>query len=133
MLARFDICRQKGFDAIAISLTATTVTPDCPLTTLGQLVYDCTLVDPVPISDGMSILLKKQFGQVINLFRRIHISTERTMRGVRRLPKATPFTRGGKAVFHIEHNLQMMTSTCKQSHHFSSMRKIKPRRQPLVC
>jgi hypothetical protein len=124
MASRFDVCRQKGFDAVEADLVdGYRNDTGFPLTAQDQLAYDRMLANLVH-QQGMSIGLKNNLDQVVDLLSEFDFAVNEQCVEYDECQKLAPFIRAGKAVFHVEYNLKN-ENFCPQAkaNFFSSMRK----------
>jgi hypothetical protein len=126
MAARFDVCRQKGFDGVEADLAdGFTNNTGFPLTASDQLAYNRMLAS-LAHERGLSIGLKNDLRQVGELVGDFDFAINEQCVQYRECALLTPFIRAGKAVFHVEYgedNARFCTQTVALG--FSSMRKNK--------
>lgn len=105
MAARFDVCREKGFDGIEADL-ADGYTRDSgfPLTADDQLAYNRMLAD-LAHDRGLSIGLKNDLDQVAELVDHFDFAVNEQCFEYGECAKLAPFVRAGKAVFNAEYAL----------------------------
>ena len=124
MAARFDVCRDKGFDGIEADL-ADGYTRDSgfPLTADDQLTYNRMLAD-LAHERGLSIGLKNDLDQVSELVDDFDFAVNEQCFEYGECAKLTPFVRAGKAVFSAEYELDT-ADFCPEARRlgFSSIRK----------
>jgi hypothetical protein len=124
MAARFDMCRDKGFDAVEPDLAENyTEATGFPLTAAHQLTYN-RLIAGLAHERGMSAGLKNDLGQVGALEKDFDFAVNEECVQFHECRPLTIFIKHGKAVLHVEYLL----STDKFCHvtkplGFSSMRK----------
>jgi len=124
MEARFDVCRDKGFDGIEADL-ADGYTRDSgfPLTADDQLTYNRMLAD-LAHERGLSIGLKNDLDQVADLVDHFDFAVNEQCFEYGECAKLAPFVRAGKAVFSAEYELDT-ADFCPEARRlgFSSIRK----------
>lgn len=105
MAARFDVCREKGFDGVEADLVdGYAADTGFPLTAADQLVYNRMLAD-LAHGRGLSIGLKNDLGQVAELVADFDFAINEGCVRYRECETLLPFIRAGKAVFHVEYAL----------------------------
>jgi hypothetical protein len=126
MAKRFDTCRDKGFDAIEADLVdGYAGDTGFPLTAADQLTYNRMLAR-LAHDRGLSIGLKNDLDQVNQLVGDFEFAVNEQCAEFQECARLSPFIAAGKAVFHVEYNMDNkdfcgMTTSLK----FSSMRKDK--------
>lgn len=134
MVARFDMCSRKGFDAIEADVVAAyRGDTGFLITTQDQLAYNRMLAD-LAHQRGLSIGLKNDLDQVSELLDDFEFAVNEQCVEYHECQKLSPFIRAKKAVFHVEYHLRN-ADFCPQAkaNHFSSMRKnlnLDARREP---
>lgn len=124
MAQRFDMCRQKGFDAVEADLVdGYDNDTGFPLTAQDQLAYNRMLAG-LAHERGMSIALKNDLDQVPELLDEFDFAVNEQCAQYHECEKLIPFIRANKAVFHVEYELDV-TQFCPATRAlgFSSMRK----------
>jgi hypothetical protein len=124
MAARFDVCAQKGFDAVEADLVdGYSGDTGFPLTAADQLTYNRMLAG-LAHHRGLSIGLKNDLGQIPDLVTEFDFAINEQCVEYQECDTLTPFIDAGKAVFHVEYNRPNAefcpTTTALR---FSSMRK----------
>ncbi|NBH05483.1 endo alpha-1,4 polygalactosaminidase, partial [Amycolatopsis sp. SID8362] len=124
MAARFGQCRDKGFDAIeGDNVDGYDEDTGFPLTAADQLAYNRMLAG-MAHELGLSIALKNDLGQVRDLVADFDFSVDEECAELGGCPLLTPFVEAGKAVFHVEYNLEPARFCAETTAlGFSSMRK----------
>ncbi|HET9257241.1 MAG TPA: endo alpha-1,4 polygalactosaminidase [Pseudonocardiaceae bacterium] len=124
MATRFDMCQRKGFDAVEADL-ADGYANDTgfPLTAQDQLSYNRALAG-LAHERGMSIGLKNDLDQIPALLNDFDFAVNEQCAQYHECGKLTPFIQAGKAVFHVEYELET-TQFCPETTAlgFSSLRK----------
>jgi hypothetical protein len=124
MAARFDLCREKGFDAVEADLVDGYARDSgFPLTAADQLAYNRMLAD-LAHERGLSIGLKNDLDQVAELVEHFDFAINEQCFQYEECEKLSPFVRAGKAVFTAEYELDP-AEFCPQARAagFSSIRK----------
>ncbi len=124
MAARFDMCRQKGFDAVEADLVDTFAEDSgFPLTAADQLAYNRMLAD-LAHARGLAIGLKNDLDQVADLVDVFDFAINEQCFQYDECDELTPFVRAHKAVFTAEYELDP-ADFCPdaRARGFSSMRK----------
>jgi hypothetical protein len=124
MAARFDTCRNKGFDAIeADEVDGYTENTGFPLTSHEQLTYN-TMLAQLAHQRGLSIALKNDVDQVPQLVGVFDFAIDEQCFEFDECATLLPFVRAGKAVLEVEYNLSN-SQFCPRARAmgFSSMRK----------
>jgi hypothetical protein len=105
MAERFDMCRDKGFDAVEPDL------PDgylnetgFPLTAGDQLVYN-RMIAGLAHERGLSVGLKNDLPQIPELVDAFDFAVSEECAEFDECELLTPFIEAGKAVFHVEYAL----------------------------
>ena len=105
MAARFDVCRQKGFDGVEADLVDTYAEDSgFPLTPADQLAYNRTLAD-LAHARGLAIGLKNDLDQVPDLVDVFDFAVDEQCFQYEECDRLEPFVRAGKAVFTAEYAL----------------------------
>jgi hypothetical protein len=105
MAQRFDMCQQKGFDAVDADLVdGYTNDTGFPLTAQGQLTYNRMLAD-LAHDRGMSIALKNDLDQIPELLNDFDFAINEQCAQYNECEKLIPFIHANKAVFHVEYQL----------------------------
>jgi hypothetical protein len=105
MLARMDLCQQKGFDALEPdNIDGYSNTTGFPLTAQDQLNYNIWLANAAH-ARGLSIGLKNDLGQVQQLLGYFDWALNEQCFEFSECALLKPFTSAGKAVFVVEYNL----------------------------
>ncbi|GAB2831588.1 endo alpha-1,4 polygalactosaminidase [Lentzea nigeriaca] len=134
MAARFDTCRDKGFDAIEPdNVEGYTNDTGFPLTAADQLTYN-RMIAALAHERGLSIGLKNDLGQIPDLLADFDFAIDEQCAEYRECSRLIPFIKAGKAVFHVEYKLDT-AQFCPEANAlgFSSMRKtldLGPQRWP---
>lgn len=124
MAARFDLCRQKGFDAIeADNVDGYDNRSGFRLTRGDQLTYNRMLAD-LAHRRGMSIGLKNSADLVADLVRDFDFAVVEQCFEYDECEAYVPFIEQGKAVLHVEYNVPLHRFCATTGAlGFSSMRK----------
>jgi hypothetical protein len=105
MSARFDLCRQKGFDAIEPdNVDGFANESGFPLTAADQLRYNRRIAD-LAHSKGVSVGLKNDLAQVPDLVGSFEFAVNEECAAYDECEELRPFIRAGKAVFHVEYEI----------------------------
>lgn len=105
MAARFDECREKGFDAVEADLVDGYARDSgFPLTAADQLTYNRMLAD-LAHERGLSIGLKNDLDQVAELVDHFDFAVNEQCFQYGECAKLAPFVEAGKAVFTAEYEL----------------------------
>ncbi|GHF59147.1 endo alpha-1,4 polygalactosaminidase [Streptomyces mashuensis] len=105
MAARFDMCRQKGFDAVEPDLTeGFRNRTGFPLTAGDQLAFNRMLAS-LAHERGLSIGLKNDLEQIPQLVDDFDFAVNEQCAQYGECERLTPFIKKGKAVFHVEYDL----------------------------
>jgi hypothetical protein len=124
MAARFDICRDKGFDGVEADLVdGYTNDTGFPLRAADQLAYNRMLA-ALAHERGLSIGLKNDLRQVPELVEDFDFAINEQCVQYNECHILSPFIRAGKAVFHVEYGTPT-AEFCPQTRAlgFSSMSK----------
>jgi hypothetical protein len=124
MAARFEECRGKGFDAVEADLVeAYRNDTGFPINAQDQLAYNRMLAD-LAHQRGLSIGLKNDLDQVPDLLGSFEFAVNEQCAEHDECRALLPFIQAGKAVFHVEYDLDN-AAFCPRTTalRFSSMRK----------
>jgi hypothetical protein len=124
MEARLDLCKAKGFDGVEPdNVDAYINKSGFDLSAEDQLAYNRWLAEAAH-ARGLSIGLKNDLPQVDALLPHFDWALNEQCFQTRECDKLLPFIRAGKAVFHVEYDLQT-SEFCAQAleMQFNSMRK----------
>ncbi|GFH34627.1 endo alpha-1,4 polygalactosaminidase [Streptomyces pacificus] len=124
MERRFDMCREKGFDAVEPDLLDAYLNDTgFPLTAADQLAYN-RMIARIAHDRGLSVGLKNDLPQVAELVGDFDFAVNEECAQYGECAKLTPFIAAGKAVFHVEYALANQ-DFCAESRRLglSSMRK----------
>ncbi|WP_405981002.1 endo alpha-1,4 polygalactosaminidase [Streptomyces sp. NBC_00158] len=114
MAKRFDMCRDKGFDAVEPdNMDAYRNDSGFPLTAEHQLAYN-RLIARLAHDRGMAVGLKNDLDQIPQLVGDYDFAVNEQCAEYDECDTLTPFIKAGKAVFHAEYKLPT-TRFCKQS------------------
>ncbi|MFF7725160.1 endo alpha-1,4 polygalactosaminidase [Streptomyces sp. NPDC008001] len=106
MAARFDMCREKGFDAVEPDLTeGYRNRTGFPLSGDDQLAFNRMLAR-LAHDRGMAVGLKNDLDQIPALVGDFDFAVNEQCAEFEECEKLTPFIKGGKAVFHVEYALE---------------------------
>ncbi|MFI5765214.1 endo alpha-1,4 polygalactosaminidase [Streptomyces sp. NPDC051563] len=102
---RFDMCRDKGFDAVEPdNMDAYRNTSGFPLTAQDQLDYN-RLIVRLAHDRGLSVGLKNDLDQIPELVGDFDFAVNEQCAQYDECERLTPFIAAGKAVFHVEYEL----------------------------
>ncbi|MGW0394144.1 endo alpha-1,4 polygalactosaminidase [Streptomyces sp. NPDC003042] len=102
---RFDMCRDKGFDAVEPdNMDAYRNPSGFPLTADDQLEYN-RLIARLAHERGLAVGLKNDLDQIPQLVGEFDFAVNEQCAQYRECEKLTPFIEAGKAVFHVEYEL----------------------------
>lgn len=124
MERRFDMCRDKGFDAVEPDLMeGYNHDTGFPLTAADQLRYNRVIAD-IAHERGLSVGLKNDLPQIPQLVEDFDFAVNEECAQYAECAELTPFIEAGKAVFHVEY-AERTSEFCAGSHELdlSSMRK----------
>ena len=124
MLARLDLCRSKGFDGVGVdNVDGYTNATGFPLTAADQLDYNRFLAKEAH-ARGLAIGLWNDLGQTADLLGDFDWVFDQQCFEYNECNRAQPFVEAGKAVFHLEFNLQT-SAFCPQANalNFNSLLK----------
>ncbi|MEV4924291.1 endo alpha-1,4 polygalactosaminidase [Streptomyces roseoverticillatus] len=106
MAARFDMCREKGFDAVEPDLTeGYRNKTGFPLSGEDQLAFNRMLAR-LAHDRGMAVGLKNDLDQIPALVGDFDFAVNEQCAEFEECEKLTPFVKNGKAVFHVEYALE---------------------------
>ncbi|MFF5183526.1 endo alpha-1,4 polygalactosaminidase [Streptomyces sp. NPDC000345] len=124
MERRFDMCRDKGFDAVEPDLVEGYADETgFPLTARDQLRYN-RMIAKIAHERGLSVGLKNDLAQIPQLLSDFDFAVNEECAQFGECDRLTPFVAAGKAVFHVEY-AQPTSSFCARSRRLklSSMQK----------
>ncbi|MFE5538702.1 endo alpha-1,4 polygalactosaminidase [Streptomyces sp. NPDC056492] len=124
MAKRFDMCREKGFDAVEPdNMDGYRNTTGFPLTAEDQLAYN-RLIAKLAHDRGMAVGLKNDLDQIPQLVGDFDFAVNEQCAEYDECERLTPFIAAGKAVFHVEYEGRI-GQWCPQSRRLklSSMQK----------
>uniref|UniRef100_A0AAU2JL95 Endo alpha-1,4 polygalactosaminidase n=1 Tax=Streptomyces sp. NBC_00049 TaxID=2903617 RepID=A0AAU2JL95_9ACTN len=102
---RFDMCRDKGFDAVEPdNMDAYANRSGFPLTADDQLRYN-RLIARLAHDRGLAVGLKNDLDQIPQLVGDFDFAVNEQCAQYRECDRLTPFIAAGKAVFHVEYEL----------------------------
>ncbi|MFJ8017982.1 endo alpha-1,4 polygalactosaminidase [Streptomyces sp. NPDC096339] len=102
---RFDMCREKGFDAVEPdNMDGYRNTSGFPLTADDQLRYN-RLIAKLAHDRGMAVGLKNDLDQIPALVGEFDFAVNEQCAEYSECERLTPFVEAGKAVFHAEYEL----------------------------
>ncbi|HET6859525.1 MAG TPA: endo alpha-1,4 polygalactosaminidase [Streptomyces sp.] len=105
MAARFDLCREKGFDAVEPdNMDGYRNRTGFPLTAAHQLAYN-RLIARLAHERGMAVGLKNDLDQIPELVGDFDFAVNEQCAEFDECAEMTPFIEAGKAVFHVEYEL----------------------------
>ncbi|MBZ9595500.1 endo alpha-1,4 polygalactosaminidase [Streptomyces yangpuensis] len=105
MAKRFDMCRDKGFDAVEPdNMDGYQNTSGFPLTADDQLRYN-RLIAKLAHDRGMAVGLKNDLDQIPQLVGDFDFAVNEQCAQYDECERLTPFIEAGKAVFHAEYEL----------------------------
>ncbi|MFD3757831.1 endo alpha-1,4 polygalactosaminidase [Streptomyces sp. NPDC058622] len=105
MAKRFDMCRDKGFDAVEPDNMDAYQNPSgFPLTAGHQLAYN-RLIAKLAHDRGLAVGLKNDLDQIPPLVGEFDFAVNEQCAEYRECDRLTPFIEAGKAVFHVEYEL----------------------------
>ncbi|WP_326600600.1 endo alpha-1,4 polygalactosaminidase [Streptomyces sp. NBC_01803] len=105
MAERFDMCRNKGFDAVEPDLLDGYLNATgFPLTAADQLAYNRMIAD-LAHDRGLSVGLKNDLPQIPELVDEFDFAVNEECAEFGECAALTPFIEAGKAVFHVEYAL----------------------------
>ncbi|MFD5618648.1 endo alpha-1,4 polygalactosaminidase [Streptomyces yangpuensis] len=114
MAKRFDMCRDKGFDAVEPdNMDGYRNTSGFPLTADDQLRYN-RLIAKLAHDRGMAVGLKNDLDQIPQLVGDFDFAVNEQCAQYDECERLTPFIEAGKAVFHAEYELST-SRFCKRS------------------
>ncbi|WP_432135300.1 MULTISPECIES: endo alpha-1,4 polygalactosaminidase [unclassified Streptomyces] len=124
MARRFDMCRDKGFDAVEPDLVeGYAADTGFPLTARDQLAYN-RMIAGLAHERGLSVGLKNDLAQIPQLVDDFDFAVNEECAEFDECALLSPFIEAGKAVFHVEYE-KPNSSFCAESRRLklSSMRK----------
>ncbi|WP_079188953.1 endo alpha-1,4 polygalactosaminidase [Streptomyces kebangsaanensis] len=124
MERRFDMCRDKGFDAVEPDLVeGYSNRTGFPLTARDQLRYN-RMIAEIAHERGLSVGLKNDLPQIPQLVGDFDFAVNEECAQYGECERLTPFVKAGKAVFHVEYEVPT-GDFCPQARRLglSSMRK----------
>ncbi|WP_150135976.1 endo alpha-1,4 polygalactosaminidase [Streptomyces hyaluromycini] len=124
MERRFDMCRDKGFDAVEPDLVEGYGNDTgFRLTTADQLRYNRMIAD-IAHERGLSVGLKNDLPQIPQLLADFDFAVDEECAQYDECARLTPFIKAGKAVFHVEYK-EPTSAFCAESRRLglSSMQK----------
>ncbi|MFI8822919.1 endo alpha-1,4 polygalactosaminidase [Streptomyces sp. NPDC053431] len=105
MAARLDMCRAKGFDAVEPdNMDGHQNTTGFPLTPADQLRYN-RLIARLAHDRGLAVALKNDLDQIPQLLPDFDFAVNEQCAQYEECDLLTPFVKAGKAVFHVEYEL----------------------------
>ncbi|MGW3295169.1 endo alpha-1,4 polygalactosaminidase [Streptomyces xiamenensis] len=105
MAARFDMCADKGFDAIEPdNMDGYINDPGFPLTKEDQIAYNL-MISELAHERGLSVGLKNGVDMVPGLVDAFDFSVNEECAYYKECGKVSPFIEAGKAVFHVEYEM----------------------------
>ncbi|MFV0130246.1 endo alpha-1,4 polygalactosaminidase [Streptomyces sp. HMX112] len=106
MAARIDMCREKGFDAVEPdNMDGYRNRTGFPLTAADQLRYN-RLIARLAHERGLSVGLKNDLDQIPELLGDFDFAVNEQCAQYGECGDLAPFIRAGKAVFHVEYELE---------------------------
>ncbi|WP_236244801.1 endo alpha-1,4 polygalactosaminidase [Streptomyces sp. CC210A] len=124
MERRFDMCRDKGFDAVEPDLLeGYAADTGFPLTAQDQLAYN-RMIAEIAHERGLAVGLKNDLAQIPQLIDHFDFAVNEECAQYDECALLEPFVAAGKAVFHVEYE-QPVRAFCPQAEamRFSSMLK----------
>ncbi|MFF8012844.1 endo alpha-1,4 polygalactosaminidase [Streptomyces sp. NPDC007929] len=124
MERRFDMCRDKGFDAVEPDLVEGYGNDTgFPLTARDQLAYN-RMIAAIAHERGLSVGLKNDLPQIPQLVDHFDFAVNEECAQYDECGALSPFIKAGKAVFHVEYE-EPRSAFCAESRRLrlSSMRK----------
>jgi hypothetical protein len=124
MKARLELCRSKGFDGVDVdNVDGYTNATGFPLTAADQLVYNRFLTTEAH-ARGLAIGLANDVSQTLDLLGDFDWMFDEQCFEYSECSLVQPFVEAGKAVFHVELNLET-SAFCPQANalNFNSMKK----------
>ncbi|MGF1428798.1 endo alpha-1,4 polygalactosaminidase [Kitasatospora sp. LaBMicrA B282] len=102
---RFDMCKEKGFDAVEPDLLdAYQNHTGFPITADDQLAYN-KMIAQLAHQRGLGVALKNDADQVAQLVDYFDFSVDEQCAEFQECDELTPFIKQGKAVLHVEYNV----------------------------
>ncbi|MFB7467442.1 endo alpha-1,4 polygalactosaminidase [Streptomyces sp. NPDC056224] len=106
MAKRFDMCRDKGFDAVEPdNMDGYANESGFPLTAGDQLRYN-RLIAKLAHDRGLAVGLKNDLDQIPQLVGEFDFAINEQCAQYEECERLTPFIEAGKAVFHVEYELR---------------------------
>ena len=103
MAARFDLCQEKGFDAVEPdNVDGYSNDTGFPITAKQQLAYNTMLAD-LAHDRGLAVALKNDVDQVASLAESFDFAVNEECVAYSECNRMKPFLSAGKAVFHVEY------------------------------
>ncbi|MFK0047071.1 endo alpha-1,4 polygalactosaminidase [Streptomyces sp. NPDC090741] len=103
MAKRFDMCREKGFDAVEPdNMDGYRNTSGFPITAGDQLAYN-RLIAKLAHDRGLAVGLKNDLDQIPQLVGDFDFAVNEQCAQYEECERLTPFIAAGKAVFHVEY------------------------------
>ncbi|MFE9401493.1 endo alpha-1,4 polygalactosaminidase [Streptomyces sp. NPDC006530] len=124
MERRFDMCRQKGFDAVEPDLMDGYLNKTgFPLEAADQLAYN-RMLSSIAHARGLAVGLKNDLQQIPDLVPAFDFAVNEQCAQYDECARLSPFVKADKAVFHVEYELSAQ-DFCAESNRLglSSMRK----------
>ncbi|MFG2944792.1 endo alpha-1,4 polygalactosaminidase [Streptomyces adustus] len=126
MERRFDMCRDKGFDAVEPDLVeGYDNDTGFPLTANHQLAYN-RMISEIAHDRGLSVGLKNDLPQIPQLLRDFDFAVNEECAQYGECAELTPFIEAGKAVFHVEYEVPT-SSFCPESRRLKLSSMLKKR------
>ncbi|WP_129840917.1 endo alpha-1,4 polygalactosaminidase [Streptomyces sp. RFCAC02] len=105
MAARFDMCAEKGFDAVEPdNMDGYDNDPGFPLTRADQIAYNRMIAD-LAHERGLAVGLKNGLDQIDELVDDFDFSVNEECAHYEECELLTPFIEAGKPVFHVEYEM----------------------------
>ena len=122
LAARFDLCRQKGFDGVeADNVDGYTQDTGFPLSADDQLAFN-RMVARLAHERDLTVGLKNDLGQVEDLVEDFDFAVNEQCAQYRECDALDPFVARGKPVYHVEYELPV-ADFCPSPPGFRSIRK----------
>ncbi|MFB7336857.1 endo alpha-1,4 polygalactosaminidase [Streptomyces adustus] len=126
MERRFDMCRDKGFDAVEPDLVeGYDNETGFPLTADDQLAYN-RMISEIAHDRGLSVGLKNDLPQIPQLLHDFDFAVNEECAQYGECAELTPFIEAGKAVFHVEYEVPT-SSFCPESRRLKLSSMLKKR------
>jgi hypothetical protein len=114
MTARFQMCKDKGFDAVEPdNVDGYANITGFPITSADQIAYN-TWIATTAHSMGMSVALKNDLDQIPDLASKFDFALDEQCFQYGECSALQPFINANKAVFEVEYNL-LPTAFCSQA------------------